>query len=253
MKRKRDFIEKWGLFLIILLSLAPLFSLVKPGMFVAHDSQAHIVRIASFYQSLSEGNIFPRWSHILNSGYGHPIFMFLYPLPSYLASGFHFLGWNFASSIKLVLASAYLSAGVFMFLWLKRHFSAPAALVGSTIFQLAPYRFVNLYVRNALGEHTAYLFIPLSLLAIHHLVEKTNNRKVGLVALAIAGLILAHNAVSLMFLPFLALYSLILILGKTPKRGSMMSSIAALLIAFLLSAFFWLTSVIYGLSLNLYL
>src|SRR3989344_7238849 len=106
------------LFAITILSLLPLTTLLHPGMFVAHDSEAHVVSVASFYQSLTEGNIFPRWSQSLNAGYGHPILMFLYPMSSYLSALFHFLGWNFADSIKLVLAIGYIGAGTFMYKWL---------------------------------------------------------------------------------------------------------------------------------------
>ena len=234
-------IDHWTWFIIVLLSLIPLLALAKPGMFVAHDSVAHVVRLASFYQSLTEGNIFPRWAQTLNAGYGHPIFMFLYPLPSYAAAAFHFLGFSFINSIKLVLAVSYVMAGIFMYLWLKKHFTSQAALVGSAVFQLAPYRFVNLYVRNAFGENTAYLFMPLSLLTFYLLIKKPTAIKAGIAALSLAGLILAHNAVSLMFLPFLIFYVLLLLVQKVKRKLLLTTyySLFAGLLAFGLSAFFW--------------
>jgi len=228
-------------YLIIVLSLIPLFSLLKPGMYWAHDSQSHLVRVASFYQSLAEGNIFPRWSHALNAGYGHPIFMFLYPLPSYLASAFHSLSFNFATSIKLVLASTYVGTGIFMYLWLKKHFTPQAAFIGAAVFQFAPYRFVNLYVRNAFGEHVAFMFIPLTLLSLHFLITKPSRSKIALTALSLASLILAHNAVSLMFIPFLGIYSLLLIYQKKKNTGPATHfTLYALILGLSLATFFWL-------------
>ena len=84
MKRK----DKKYLLLLILISLVPLLSLFKSGLPLTHDGQDHVARIANFYRSLIEGNLVPRWAGNLNWGYGHPILMFLYPLPSYLASFF---------------------------------------------------------------------------------------------------------------------------------------------------------------------
>jgi len=235
------------LWLIILLSLIPLISMLKPGMYWAHDSQSHIVRIASFYQSLSEGNIIPRWSHSLNAGYGHPIFMFLYPLPSYLGSLLHFLGANFATSVKLVLSLGFLGSGAFMFLWLKTHFSHWPSLVGAAIFQLAPYRFVNLYVRNALGEATAFMFLPLTLLAFNQLIKKPTYLKLSLAGLSLAGLILAHNAVSLMFLPFLLAYIVILVIQKSKLSSRFyLYTLSALVLGFTLTAFFWVPALFEG-------
>src|SRR3989338_998222 len=90
------------LVLIVAIGLIPLLDLFRQGMFLSHDGQDHVVRIANFYQSLSEGNLIPRWAANLNWGYGHPILMFLYPLPSYLASLFHGIGFSFVMSVKLI-------------------------------------------------------------------------------------------------------------------------------------------------------
>ncbi|MBI2010402.1 MAG: glycosyltransferase family 39 protein [Candidatus Chisholmbacteria bacterium] len=237
----------WPLLTVVLISLLPLTALIKPGIYWAHDSESHLVRVAAFYQSLKEGNIIPRWAGDLNAGYGHPVLMFLYPLPSYFASLIHFLGFSFAGSIKLLLGLSYLSSGIFMYLWLRRHFSKEAALVGSAVWQLAPYRFVNLYVRNALGEHTAFSFIPLLLLSLHSFVTKPSLRSGVAVSVSLAGLILAHNAVSLMFLPFAALYTLILLWKKSSSTLMLSWQLfLAVVLGFSLSAFFWLPAFFEG-------
>ncbi len=230
--------------IVLVISLLPLLPLLRPGMFWAHDSESHVVRVAEFYKSLTEGNIIPRWAGGLNAGYGHPVLMFLYPLANYLASLFHFLGANFVGSVKLTLATGYIGAGVFMYLWLRRHFSPPAALIGTAIWQLAPYRFVNLYVRNAMGENTAFLFVPLCLLSFHALITKPSVAKISLSALTLAGLILSHNAVSLMFLPFLCLYALILLYFSKAKPLAISYWLLAILMAFGASAFFWIPAIV---------
>src|SRR6185503_18993875 len=94
--------------LLFALSLLPLFQLLKPGLPITHDGIDHVARIANFYQSLSEGSLIPRWAGNLNWGFGHPILMFLYPLPSYIASFFHLLGFSLIDSIKLVFGVTYI-------------------------------------------------------------------------------------------------------------------------------------------------
>src|SRR3989344_693366 len=135
--------------------------LIGEGMFLSHDGQDHVVRIANFYQSLSEGNLIPRWAANLNWGYGHPILMFLYPLPSYAASLFHFLGFSLVDSTKLVFALAFIASGVAMYLWLREFLGEIPAMTGAILYNFAPYRFVDLYVRGAIGEHVAFIFPPL--------------------------------------------------------------------------------------------
>src|SRR3990167_11183088 len=89
------------LFLVLSASLLPLLNLLTPGLPVTHDGIDHVARIANFYKNLEEGILIPRWAGNLNWGFGHPILMFLYPLPSYATSFFHFLGLNLIDSFKL--------------------------------------------------------------------------------------------------------------------------------------------------------
>src|SRR3989338_3438890 len=133
------------LLLIIFLGIIPLLDLFHPGLPLTHDGQDHVARIANFYQSLSEGNIVPRWAGNLNCGYGHPILMFLYPLPSYISSLFHVLGFSLIDSVKLVYGLTYILSGIAMYLWVKEFLSREAGFVAAILYMFAPYRFVELY------------------------------------------------------------------------------------------------------------
>ena len=154
---------KINLFLVglIILSFIPLSDLFQYGLPLTHDGQDHVARIANFYQNLTEGNIIPRWAGNLNWGYGHPILMFLYPFPSYIASLFHFLGFSLVDSIKIVFDIGFIVSGLAMYVWLKEFLGIRSAFVGATLYMFAPYRFVDLYVRGAIGEHLAFVFLPL--------------------------------------------------------------------------------------------
>lgn len=211
--------------LLFLISLLPLLNLVTHGLPVTHDGQDHVARIANFYTSLSEGNVIPRWAGNLNWGYGHPILMFLYPLPSYIVSLFHAIGFSFVDATKLVFSVSYIASILAMYLWAKNRWGVAAGVVGGALYGFAPYRFVDMYVRGAIGEHVAFIFPPLILLGL-------DRQSFLLTSLATAGLILSHNAVSLMFLPIIILYIIY-------KRKGMLISFGFLLLGFAISAFFW--------------
>lgn len=236
-----------GFFFIIVVCLLPLITLIHPGLPITHDGQDHVARIANFYNSLSSGNLIPRWAASLNWGYGHPILMFLYPLPSYLASFFHFLGLSLVDSVKVVFGVSFVLSAIFMYLWLRNFLEATAGLVGAVLYAFAPYRFVDLYVRGAIGEHVAFVFLP----AIAYFLFKINSEKrikylnfTGL-SLSTAGLILSHNAISLMFLPFVVLYILYLFWVYRNKLAGR-SSAVGVFFGFLLSSFFWIPAFIEG-------
>lgn len=226
--------------LLFLSSIIPLIDLVNPGLPITHDGQDHVARIANFYQNLREGVMIPHWAPNLNWGYGHPILMFLYPLPSYMASLFHAFGFSFVDSTKLVFATAYILSALTMFLWLKEFLSKEASFIGSLLYSFAPYRFIDLYVRGAIGEHVAFIFPPLILYFLFKLSKKPLYKYFALGSFSLAGFILSHNAISLMFLPIIILYAIYLVWQSKNKKFLIAHFSFLILLGFSLSAFFWL-------------
>ena len=239
--------KKYGLLLLLLtVSILPLFDLLHQGLPVTHDGQDHVARIANFYLSLSEGHIVPRWAGNLNWGYGHPILMFLYPLPSYMASLFHLVGFSFVDATKLVFAVAYIASIFAMYLWGRAQFGNISGFIGALLYGFAPYRFVDLYVRGAIGEHVAFIWPPVIFFGLLQLAR--NKRFAGvIIAVAMAGLILSHNAISLMVLPLIALYGLYLYFFEAKTRFQFMVHGSWFIsLGFLLSSFFWMPAFFEG-------
>jgi uncharacterized membrane protein len=242
MRKKIDF---W-LILLILISLIPLKDFFHLGLPATHDGQDHVARIANFYQSLSEGNIVPRWAANLNWGYGHPILMFLYPLSSYLASFFKFLGFNFVDSTKAVFVLSFILSGIFMYFWLKEIWGREAGFIGGLLYMFAPYRFVDLYVRGAIGESLAFVWPPLIL--YFALKFSQGPKWIYLMggSISFACLILSHNALSLMFLLVVFGYIAYLILNSNKKFLFIIHYSLFIILGFSLSAFFWLPAFLEG-------
>lgn len=226
----------------------PIVSLFKNGLPVTHDGQDHVARIANFYQSLSEGNIVPRWAGNLNWGYGHPILMFLYPLPSHVASLFHFFGLSLVNSTKAVFAVSYMVSILAMFLWAKKQWGPYAAFIASLVYGFAPYRFVDLYVRGAIGEHVAFVFPPLICWGLLMQARREYFLLSSfIISLGTASLVLSHNALSLVFFPIIALYGVYLYFFETRKRMKFaFYSIMFAAQGLLVSSFFWIPAFFEG-------
>lgn len=236
---------------LILASALPLLSLLHTGMPYLQDGQDHVARIANFYAALREGIIFPRWAANLNWGYGHPILMFLYPLPEYLASAFHFIGFSFVDSTKILFGLSFIASALAMYIWMNAAFGVEAGVLGAILYAFAPYRFVDFYVRGDIGEHVAFIFPPLGMYFLYKLSRTKALRGLILLtlgaALTVAALILAHNAMAIMFLPVIGLYGLYLLLTETDdKRNFIVAGLSALGIGFALSAFFWVPALMEG-------
>ena len=241
-------LDKKYLFLlgITLISFFAILDLFKQGLPLTHDGQDHVARIANFYQNLIEGNIIPRWAGNLNWGYGHPILEFLYPLPSYIASFFHFLGFGLVNSVKIVFGLGMILSGLFMYSWLSQFLRKSAAFVGAILYVYAPYRFVDLYVRGAIGEHMAFVFLPLVLFFLYKISQRLSAVYIVGGSFSLAGLVLSHNAISLMFLPIVFLYALFMVFFSKRRVTLTFHYLATLILGFGLSSFFWIPAFIEG-------
>jgi len=251
----------WFIWLVLLIvSLLPLFDLFNSGLPITHDGKDHVARIANFYQSFSEGNVVPRWAGNLNWGYGHPVMMFLYPLPSYIASAFHAIGFSFVDSVKLVFAFGFIASIFAMFLWVSAAWGTEAGITAAVLYGFAPYRFVDIYIRGAIGEHVAFIFLPFVMFGLYMLAKQSFDapniliyrymriiKAEVMIMLGVAGLILSHNALSIMFLPIAGVYALYLFVYESKdKRRFFITSVICMTLGFILSAFFWIPAFVEG-------
>jgi len=234
------------LIILFLISFVAVFDLFHHGLPITHDGQDHVARIASFYANLQDGVIVPRWAPNLNWGYGHPILEFLYPFPSYLTSLFHSLGFSLIDGIKIVFGIGMVFSGIAMFLWLSEFLSLQAAFIGGLLYVFAPYRFVDVYVRGDIGENLSFTFMPLTLFFMYKLYKSSKHTYIFGGAISFAFLILSHNAISLMYLPFIAFYAIYLTLLSKYKKNFLLSVFYLMLLGFGLSAFFWLPGLLEG-------
>lgn len=238
--------DKLFLLIFAVLLILPVLSLFHVGIPLTHDGGDHVARIANFYQNITEGNLIPRWAGNLNWGYGHPILEFLYPLPSYIASFFHFVGFLLVDSVKIVLGLGMSLSFIFMYLWLSKFMPRYASFFGAVMYTYAPYRFVEIYVRGDIGENLAFAFIPLVLYFIYKLYKENTFLNIILGGISLSLLILSHNAISLMFMPFIVVYGFILLQKIKSKKSFIISFILLLGVGLALSAFFWIPGLLEG-------
>ena len=217
-----------------------LFPFLKPGIPLSHDGDGHLARIGAYYKAFQDGQIPARWAGDLNFRFGTPVFIFNYPLPYYFATFFHSIGLNLGDSFKLVLGVSFIVSGVGFFLWLSKLVHKEAAFVGALLFGLAPYHFLDVFVRGAFGETVGLAIVPF----VFWQIEKIRNRN-KILDIFIAGtlyglLILAHNGTALMFSPVFLLYCLF----RMKNKYNLRSFFAFFLIGVLISSYFWLPAVV---------
>lgn len=241
------------LLLLSLLAALPLWT--GPGILNTRsggDSPFLFFRLQQLVTNLRDGAFPARWMPDAAYGLGYPFFNYYASLPYYFGAIFNLLGFDVLISIKIVQTLGFVFAAFAMFRWADRHFNARPALrpaVGqvpiswliAVAYVYAPFHFVNVYVRgDSLSEFYAFIFYPLILLAIDRVIESP--RSFHWLALAYGGLILTHNVSALIFSPFVVIYAILQVWPSqlAHKKHSLLSLTFGLVLAFALSAWFWL-------------
>lgn len=239
--------------LLTLISLLPLISILRKGTYESGDLNIHVGFAMSFFESLKEGNFIPRWSGQIIYGYGYPLFLFVYPLPYYLASLFHTIGFTFINSFKIILAFSFIVSGIAMYLFVKEELKNKfSAFFAALIYLFAPYHLVDMHYRVSVGEVLAFAILPLCFLSIKKLSNQLTFKWFFLSSLSLAFLILSHQAISLASLPFLIAYCLYLWLAKNRKNVKrLFIYIFSLIAGMLSSSFYWVPVIFESKYINL--
>lgn len=176
-------------------------SLMQPGLPKLHDSNPHISRMIAFHTALEDGQFPPMWAKEVLGGIGSPVMMLNYQLPYFISEGLVRTGMSYGDSYKLTLAISFVLSCVLMYLALSSKFGPHASTVGALIYTLAPYRFLDIYVRGALGESLTFIFPPLLILGF-------TKSSLPILIIGWAGLFLTHPTASALFSGFFLGYTL---------------------------------------------
>jgi hypothetical protein len=226
-------------YIVLLLgfSILPVLSILRKGIYESGDLSLHAARAMDFYTSLENGILIPRWASELNATYGYALFQFIYPLPYYIISLFHLVGFGFIDSVKMLLITMYLLSGITMFYWLRRHVKEKNGFLGSLFYLFAPYHFVDLHFRIDIGEVVAFVLLPLILLLIDVCHEKKSIYWYFVCGFSIALLVLSHPAISMYGLGLVVLYVVFALRGTVQSKITLFSPV---ILGVLFSAFYWI-------------
>jgi hypothetical protein len=140
------------------------------------------------------------------------------------------------------LFSGWLASGLAMYLLARDAFSRPAATAAAVLYLFAPYHLVDMLVRHALGEHLAFVWLPLAIWGVAGTVSRPGALRFAVGALALAALPLTHNLTALLALPVVIAWSA-LAWAQTRDHAGLTRAAAATALGLGLSAFFWLPAI----------
>ena len=219
-------------------------SLFSYGIHPTHDGEYHVLRFAQFNKVLSEGNLYPRWAPDFNNGYGIPLFNYVYPLPNYVASVFHLLGFSFIDAFKLSMILATLTGAMFFYLWAKSYWGKAGGLVSSIFYTFSPYRLVDIYVRGSVGEVWSLGIFPALLWSYLRFHETGKSIFFIISCFSLALVIFSHNILAVMFFLFFMCYAFLLIASAKNLKKEFINLFLIIFIGFGIASPFWLPALL---------
>ena len=244
MQKIKEILKKEKYFSIIIILIATIFvciPLMNKNIDMTYDDGIqHICRLIGTFQSLEKGETGQILSNFCN-GFGYSWNLFYSPLTAYLPLIFKLIGCNFAVCIKLFMALSVFLSGYFMYLFTKKvSKNNYIAILSAILYIFVPYRFTDMYVRNAFAEHTSFVFLPLIFLGLYNLFNEENKKKTYILCIGSIGLVLTHTVVTMYAAIFSAIYVLINIKKLKDKKILKLILINILLIL-VITSFFWAT------------
>jgi len=189
----KKWIERIFLIIIFTATIGIMSSgLFQRGIFPAYDIDYHILRIESISQSLRLWQVPVRVNPIFLNHYGYASSLFYPDLFLY-----------FPALLRLTGVSTILSAKIFFILifafcfltsyWCGKKISGSsyAGYMTAVVYCLSQYFLQNVYVRGAVGEMQAFIFLPLILYGLYSLIFD-QFKAYWVMALGFIGLFYSH-------------------------------------------------------------
>lgn len=231
---KKDIFALGVVFLLAIPSFLPLLS---RGYFPMHDDM-QVIRLQQMEKCFLDGQIPCRWSPDLGAGFGQPMFNYYSAFPYYLGIFFRIFGLQFVDIVKLLFLLSLALSGIFMYFLGKEFFGKLGGITAAVFYIYAPYHAVDIYVRGALAESWAITFFPLVFWLVYKLVKEGKPVFFVGAVLSLFLVFTSHNVMTLIFTPFVILWSFFILAITGQKRFK--EILLFFLWSFCLSAFFLL-------------
>ncbi len=226
------------LILVLLILLLPAVApLMRRGYFPMHDD-LQAMRQLEMDKCFQSGQIPCRWVLDMGYGYGYPLFNYYPPLPYYLGQLVHWTGFSFTGTVKVMGVIGFAASVITMYLLAAEFWGRRGGMVAALFYLYAPYHSTDFYVRAAINEFWALVFFPLIYWTTYRLI-KDGPGWIPWVSVSVAGLMLTHNPMLMIFAPTYLIWILLWLIKFRSVRSVIHLATCALW-AFGLAAFFTL-------------
>jgi hypothetical protein len=183
--------------------------LTRPGLPQFTDAEMHVYRAGEVLDSVRQGIWWPRWAPDFYYGYGYPVFNYYSPLTYHLAAYYALLTQtDVVAGTKAVFVGAILLGTLGLWGFVRGRWGGPAAVVACAAYALSPYLlYIDPHARGDAPEAFALGLAPLTFWAFDRLHQGARPGAAAVAALGLAGIILSHPLMALVFCAWAAAWA----------------------------------------------
>ncbi len=193
MKLIRQFkLDLFAGFIILFVSILTVIDwFITPVRSSNMDGIVHTLTPNLFYKTIAGGEFPVSWVDGF-ANYGLPLGVIAHQLTTYLTAFFEFFVSDPVIAFNLVAFLGFFLSFFFFYFFLRIYFTETVSLSAALLFHLSTYRILNIYIRGALPEFFAAVFMPLLLIGMYLAIQKKNIYGYFLVGISIALISLTH-------------------------------------------------------------
>lgn len=188
------------LLILIGIAVVAFIPYLSTGYVLGHDFDFHYLRIEGLADAMAGGQFPVYMQRLWMHGYGSPVSIYYGDLLLYFPAALRMLGFTHNFAYKAFVFLITFGTSAFSYWSFKRIFKdRNVSLLMTLVYTCAPYRLLDIYVRNAMGEYCSIMFFPLLAAGIYGILtwrpddKKTALRENGIItAFAASGILYCH-------------------------------------------------------------
>ena len=228
-------------------------------LIAADDLTFHLERIEGICEALLSGQFPVRIFPTYFDGAGYAVSVFYGDILLYFPAFLRIMGFPLQTALKTYVIFVNLAtAGVSWFVFSKILSDKWAAMLSTFVYTLSLYRLGDIFIRSAVGEYTAMIFIPLALGGFYLLFSQSGEQSGqdyahslrscrNMIAIGMTGLLTSHCILSVLTAFFLFLW-LLFYIKKLFRKEILKCLASSVALTVGLSAFFLIPFADYMLS-----
>lgn len=236
--------------LIIAIAFASSIPLFMKGMNMGQDIEFQLARIEGISDGLRHGDFPVRMNDFFYDGYGYPVDVFYGSALLYIPAILRLIGFTVTASYKAyVFCVNCLTAAAAYYCGRNIFRNKSTAAVMTLAYMLASYRLLNIYVRSAVGEYTAMIFLPLVFLGMWKIYtsDEYSLKNSIILATGMLGLVYSH-VLTTEHVAIIAVVVAVSLIKKTLRKNTLRTELTAVLIFIIIGAAFIVPFVDYYLN-----